>query len=59
SYGDRYYNNTAEAMESASNCIQCGECESKCPYGLPIVDAIAENVEWYEQQEPYILRTSE
>ncbi len=59
SYGDRYYNNTAKAMESASNCIQCGECESKCPYGLPIADTIAENVEWYEQQEPYKLQTSE
>ncbi|MFX1417022.1 MAG: aldo/keto reductase [Promethearchaeota archaeon] len=58
SYGDRYYGNTAKAMETAGNCIQCAECESKCPYELPIVDTIAENVEWYAQQEPYKLRSS-
>jgi predicted aldo/keto reductase-like oxidoreductase len=58
SYGDRYYNNTAKAMETAGNCIQCAECESKCPYQLPIVDTIAENVDWYAKQEPYKLRSS-
>jgi len=25
-----------EPLRSAENCIQCGECEAKCPYGLPI-----------------------
>ena len=58
SYGDRYYTNTAKAMETAANCVQCAECESKCPYQLPIVDTIAKNVEWYAQQEPYKLRSS-
>lgn len=58
SYGDRYYDNTAKAIETASNCIQCGECETKCPYQLPIIDTIARNVEWFEQQEPYTLESS-
>jgi predicted aldo/keto reductase-like oxidoreductase len=58
SYGDRYHNNTAKAMESVDNCVECAECESKCPYQLPIVDTIAKNVEWYAQQEPYKLRSS-
>ena len=36
-------------MKSAKNCIQCGECEPKCPYNLPIRELIPENVEFYEQ----------
>jgi predicted aldo/keto reductase-like oxidoreductase len=52
SYGDRYYNNTAEAIETAKNCIQCGECESKCPYNLPIMETISANVEFFKALEP-------
>lgn len=26
----------------ASKCNQCGECEKNCPYGLPVVDMMAE-----------------
>jgi uncharacterized protein len=39
----------AEAMASASLCIECGECEAKCPYRLPIREMIRENVAYYEQ----------
>lgn len=34
-------------VENAAKCIQCGECESKCPYELPIREMIAEHVELY------------
>ncbi len=37
------------AVESAKNCIQCGECEEKCPYDLPIREMIKENIESYEK----------
>ena len=38
-----------EAVESAKNCIQCGECEKKCPYNLPIRKMIEENIAFYEK----------
>ena len=38
-----------EIVESGRNCIQCGECEEKCPYKLPIREMIVENIEFYER----------
>lgn len=38
----------AEAVETTRDCTECGECEEKCPYQLPIREMIAENIEFYE-----------
>lgn len=41
----------AEVMEKARACTQCGECEEKCPYGLPIREMIEEHVALYETRK--------
>lgn len=40
----------AEAMEKAANCTQCGECETRCPYGLPIREKMEEYVNFYQAE---------
>jgi predicted aldo/keto reductase-like oxidoreductase len=42
----RYVNH---AVESARECLQCGECETKCPYQLPIREMLVENIAFYER----------
>ena len=33
----------ADAFAKAANCTECGDCEERCPYHLPIREMIAEN----------------
>jgi len=35
----------ASAGASVENCIECGECEEKCPYKLPIIEEIRRGAE--------------
>jgi predicted aldo/keto reductase-like oxidoreductase len=46
---DNFFEWMKEPIESGSNCIQCGECEQKCPYQLPIREMIKENIDFYEK----------
>ena len=39
----------AERMEKAAGCTECGDCEERCPYHLPIREIIAERVQWYQE----------
>jgi predicted aldo/keto reductase-like oxidoreductase len=38
-------------MEKAAECTECGECEERCPYHLPIRDMIAEHVGQYQKDK--------
>ena len=38
----------ATGVESGRNCIECGECEEKCPYHLPIREMLAENLVFFD-----------
>ena len=44
----------AEAVKSVESCVECGECEEKCPYHLPIREMIAENIKFYEAALPRV-----
>jgi predicted aldo/keto reductase-like oxidoreductase len=36
-------------METAEHCVQCGQCEEKCPYELPVSEMIQESLDHYRR----------
>lgn len=36
-------------MEKAESCTECGECETRCPYHLPIRELLSEYVKQYRE----------
>ncbi|HSW58789.1 MAG TPA: aldo/keto reductase [Dehalococcoidales bacterium] len=38
-------------MTKAASCTQCGKCEERCPYHLPIRQMISEQLEWFNQEK--------
>jgi predicted aldo/keto reductase-like oxidoreductase len=38
-----------EGMAKALNCTECGECESRCPFNLPIREMLKESYNLFEQ----------
>jgi predicted aldo/keto reductase-like oxidoreductase len=38
-----------QGMARAATCTECGECEPRCPYNLPIREMIAENYKLFEE----------
>ncbi len=39
----------ANAVDKAASCTECGECEEKCPYELPIREILAEQVRYFRE----------
>jgi len=40
-----------EIVPQAENCVQCGECEEKCPYHLPIREMMEEHLALFHNQK--------
>ena len=38
----------ADAVEKAANCTECGDCEERCPYRLPIREMLLELVQCFQ-----------
>lgn len=38
-----------EPIANVANCADCGACEEKCPYNLPIREIIRKDVELYHR----------
>jgi hypothetical protein len=38
-----------ETVSTGLTCLDCGECETRCPYQLPIRRIIKENMTLYER----------
>jgi len=45
----RYIKMASSALDKYEDCIQCRECEKKCPYKLPILELMAHEVDWLKQ----------
>ena len=45
---ERFFAMFGTAVDKAVNCSDCGECEKRCPYNLPIREMIKEQVSWYQ-----------
>jgi predicted aldo/keto reductase-like oxidoreductase len=44
-------------MQKIPDCIDCGECEKRCPYELPIRECIREaGKQYYAAREAYMAR---
>jgi predicted aldo/keto reductase-like oxidoreductase len=48
---DRLFGEWGQALIArAETCIDCGECEERCPYHLPIREIMREMIPWYHEQ---------
>jgi uncharacterized protein len=43
--------NIVEAIKKAEGCSECGECETRCPYHLHIIETVAARVKWFNEEK--------
>lgn len=46
----RFESRIKEAKEKVATCIDCGECESRCPYQLPIRELLPDKIDSLERR---------
>jgi len=51
---ERFIEMVDPGMGKAAACSECGECETRCPYHLPIKETVAEMVRWYTEEKKRI-----
>jgi len=44
------FTHSAEIVAGIANCTECGECEEKCPYELPIRDMLNEHAALFRNE---------
>jgi predicted aldo/keto reductase-like oxidoreductase len=47
----RFFGGMGKGVEKAANCTECGKCEERCPYHLPIRQMLSEQLAWYQQEK--------
>ena len=48
---EQIYGEWGQSMVAkAETCVDCGECEPRCPYELPIREIMTQNAAWYNEQ---------
>ena len=43
----------AEKMKKIENCLHCGQCAKKCPYGLNTPELLQQNYEDFKKMWKY------
>ena len=51
-----FYGWIDDILGKAAECTQCGDCEERCPYDLPIREMLAKEVEWYQEERSNYFR---
>jgi uncharacterized protein len=44
------------AMSKVEECTDCGECETRCPYKLPIREIMKERLQWFKEAQAEYLK---
>jgi predicted aldo/keto reductase-like oxidoreductase len=47
---DNVFADLSQVVDGAESCVECGECEEKCPYELPIREMIKEHVALFREE---------